>query len=93
MTTNEQYQSNNIYQNDGKEDDSRHEQQDDCTSVYSSSSSSSQPTVRRSRFFRSKRKQRLTHEQDLLNPMNSNEDVSTDFVYSSESPGKNIVQR
>ena len=67
MTTEEQYRSSEIYQTNGTED--IHGDDNDSETTLSSSG----PAVRRSRFFRSKRKQRLHEDQVNSNGDESNE--------------------
>ena len=78
MTTEEQYRSSEIYQTNGTEDI-----HDDDNDGETTPSSSSGPAVRRSRFFRSKRKQRQ-HED----PVNSNGDESNESGDLAVSPGE-----
>ncbi len=82
--TEEQNQSSDILQINGTEDENTTSEPDTETT----SNTSSAPPVRRSRFFRSKRKQRLLEEQP--NQADNTSEVSNEPVDSSESPGKNI---
>lgn len=83
MMTEEQFQSSDIQHVNGSEDGDTNEQDGEITS-----NTSSAPRVRRSRFFRSKRKQRQNEEQP--NQMDDDADASNELSNPSESPGKNI---
>ena len=91
MTTEEQIPSPDIQQtngtedNDGHEHDSTHEH-DDETAPSTTSDNSSGPPVRRSRFFRTKRKQRVNEEQPPQ--VDSNTDGPDEPINSSGSSGK-----
>ncbi len=84
MMTEEQSQSSDIQEINGTEDDDTHEHDDD----QSTSNTSSAPVGRRSRFFRSKRKQRLNEE--YANQADDHTDESSEPVNSSENLGKII---
>ena len=87
MATEEQYQSGDIDQSNSTEGDLKHEN-DEETCSGSTSISCQQSTTRRSRFFRSKRRQRQT--PDPTSTVSSSSDGSSESsLYSSESPGKN----
>lgn len=86
MTTEEQHQSPDTYRSNGTEDDHDHENENEQENDDDTGLSSAQPPTRRSRFFRSKRKQRINHEQSPQ--VNSNSDPSNESVNSSESPGR-----
>jgi hypothetical protein len=83
MMTEEQFQSSDIQHVNGSEDGDTNEQDGEITS-----NTSSAPRVRRSRFFRSKRKQRQNEEQP--NQMDDDADASNELSNPSESPGKTI---
>ncbi len=85
MMTEEQFQSLNLQETNGIEDGSTHENDDETTS-----NTSSAPPVRRSRFFRSKRKQRVNEEQSA--EVDSNSDASNQPTNSSESPSETIIK-
>jgi hypothetical protein len=78
--TEEQFQSSDGHPTNGIEDNNTDDHDDEIVT----SDTSAQP-VRRSRFFRSKRKQRLNEEQ-----VDNNSDVPDGPVDSSESPGETI---
>jgi hypothetical protein len=91
MTTEEQLPSPDIQQINGTEDDDGHEhdsthEHDDETAPSTPSDNSSGPPVRRSRFFRSKRKQRVNEDQSPQ--VDSNADGPNEPIDSSGSSGK-----
>lgn len=83
MTTEEQLQIPDIQQTNGTDDDETHEYEGEVTSGDTSTRS-----PRRSRFFRTKRKQRINEDQN--NHGDDNSEVSNEPVDSSESPRKNM---
>jgi hypothetical protein len=83
MTTEEQFQSSDIQQINGTEDDNTHEQDDETTS------DTSAPPVRRSRFFRTKRKQRVNEDQS--HQVDGNNDESNESIHPSRSSGKRSI--
>ena len=83
MTTEEQFQSPDILEINGTEDGDAHEDEEQLTT-----SATSEPPARRSRFFRSRRKQRLN--EDPSNQAENHTNETNESSESSESPRKMI---
>ncbi len=83
MTTEEQSQSSDIQQSNGTEDDDTQEHENQSTS-----NTSSVPVGRRTRFFRTKRKQRRNEE--YANQVDDHTDEPSEPVTPSENLGKTI---
>lgn len=86
MTTEDQLQSSNIQESNGPENDDTTCDYDNELPVTTSTSTTSGRPVRRSRFFRSKRKQRIVDEKP--NPAEDSGNASETVVDPPESEGK-----
>ena len=81
MTTEEDIQASDIQEVNGDEDGDTHEHEEQSTT-----STTSEPTARRSRFFRSRRKQRLNEEQSTQAETHTDQPDKSNNT--SESPRK-----